>query len=148
MVLETVEPTKIDWREEASKNLEYYLETEEGRNKLVEMIRAEAVRLLQQMKGRQRIRETIWLSRFCLNCSYLMESRRGSMKCTKWNAKVVKPFYGKPLWTFIQTERGEELKVVDFDWHSKSFSVSDILVDEAIKRVNNGYPYSCFEYRG
>ncbi|MCP8305301.1 MAG: hypothetical protein H3Z50_07565 [archaeon] len=146
--MEIVEPTKIDWREEASKNLEYYLETEEGRNKLVEMIRAEAVRLLQQMKARQRVREAVWLSRFCLNCSYLMKGKRGSMKCMKWDVKVVKPFYGKPLWTVILTERGEELKIVDFDWHSKSFSVSDILVEEAIKRVNNGYPYPCFEYRG
>jgi len=137
---------KIDWREEASNNLEYYIDTEEGRNKLVEMIRAEAVRLLQQMKGRERVRDAIWLSKFCFHCSHLVKGKRGSMRCMRWDSRIVKPFYGKPLWTVTLTSGGEELKIVDLDWDSKSFSVSNILVEEAIKRVNNGYPYSCFNY--
>ncbi|MCP8307863.1 MAG: hypothetical protein H3Z54_04125 [archaeon] len=136
-----------DWREEASKNLDYYLDTKEGRNELMEMIRAEAMRLLQQMKGRQRVKEFIWLSKFCLNCSYFMGGKRGFMRCIKLDAKIVKPFYGKPLWAVIMTTNGEESLIVDIDWHSKSFDVSDFLVEEAIKRVNNGYPYPCFEYR-
>ncbi|MGQ9468919.1 MAG: hypothetical protein ACUVTD_03715 [Nitrososphaerales archaeon] len=136
-----------DWREEASKNLDYYLDTKEGRNELMEMIRAEAIRLLQQMKGRQRVKEFIWLSKFCLNCSYFMEGKRGLMRCMKLDARIVKPFYGKPLWAIIATTDGEESSIVDIDWNSKSFNVSDILIEEAIKKINNGYPYPCFEYR-
>jgi len=136
-----------DWREEVSKNLDYYLDTKEGRNELVEMIKAETMRLLQQLKGRQRVKEFIWLSRFCLNCSYFVGGKRGFMKCMKMDARIVKPFYGKPLWDFIMTTNGEESSIVDIDWHSKSFDVSEILVEEAIKRVNNGYPYPCFDYR-
>ncbi len=145
---ELAEQKKTDWREEVSKNLEYYLDTEEGRGKLVNMIRAEAARLLQQMKGRQRTREIIWLSKFCLNCSNFMESYRGSMKCTKWSMKIIKPFYGKPIWSVILNLHGEKLKITDFDWRYKSLNVSDILVEEAIKRINKGYPYPCFEYGG
>lgn len=136
-----------NWREEVSKNLDYYLDTKEGRNELVEMIKDETMRLLQQMKGRQRVKEFIWLSRFCLNCSYFVEGKRGFMKCMRLDARIVKPFYGKPLWAFIMTANGEESSIVDIDWHSKSFDVSEILVEEAIKRINNGYPYPCFEYR-
>ncbi|MCP8309187.1 MAG: hypothetical protein H3Z54_10940 [archaeon] len=135
-----------DWREEVSKNLDYYLDTKEGRNELTEMIRAEAMRLLQQMEGRPRLKEFIWLSKFCLNCSYFMKRKGGFMRCMKLDAKIVKPFYGKPLWAIIVTTGGEESSIVDIDWHSKSFDVSDILVEEAIKRINNGYPYPCFEY--
>ncbi|MEM3437830.1 MAG: hypothetical protein QXP55_04795 [Nitrososphaerales archaeon] len=135
-----------DWREEVSKNLDYYLDTKEGRNELIEMIKAETIRLLQQIKGRQRIKEHIWLSKFCLNCLYFTKSKGGFMRCTKLNARIVKPFYGKPIWAVFTTINGEESLIVDIDWHSKSIDVSDILVEEAIKRINNGYPYPCFEY--
>lgn len=135
-----------DWREEVSKNLDYYLDTKEGRNELMEMIRAESIRLLQQIKDRQRVKEYIWLSKFCLDCSYFMKSKGGFMRCTKLNAKIVKPFHGKPIWAIVVTANGEESLIVDIDWHSKYIEVTDILVEEAIKRINNGYPYSCFEY--
>jgi len=135
-----------DWREEVSKNLEYYLDTKEGRNELMEMIKTEAMRLLQQIKGRQKVKEFIWLSRFCPNCSYFMKGRRGFMRCVKLDARIVKPFHGKPLWAVMLTANGEESLIVGIDWHSKSLDVSEILVEEAINRVNNGFPYPCFEY--
>jgi len=135
-----------DWREEVSKNLDYYLDTREGRNELMEMIKAEVMRLLQQIKGRQRIKEYIWLSKFCLSCSYFIRGRGDFMKCVKLDARIVKPFHGKPLWAIITTTHGEESLIVDIDWRSKSIDVTDILVEEAIERINNGYPYPCFEY--
>ncbi len=135
-----------DWREEVSKDPDYYLDTEEGRNELVEMIKAETMRLLQQMKGRQRVKEFIWLSRFCLNCSYFVKGKRSFMRCMKMDARIVKPFYGKPLWASVMTAYGEESSIVDIDWYSKSFEVSEILVEETIKGINKGYPYPCFEY--
>ncbi|NWG09972.1 MAG: hypothetical protein HXX80_06705 [Nitrososphaerales archaeon] len=135
-----------DWREEASKNLEYYLDTKEGRNELMEMIKAEATRLLEQMKGRQRVREVIWLSKFCQNCSYFMREGRSSMRCMRLDAIIVKPFYGRPVWAIIAGKDGKESFITDIDWHSRSIDVSDILVEEAIERINNGYPYPCFEF--
>jgi len=135
-----------DWREEASKNLEYYLDTREGRNELMEMIRDEATRLLEQMKSRQRVREIIWLSKFCQNCSYFIREGRGTMRCMRLDATIVKPFYGRPIWAIVARKDGEESLITDIDWHSRSIDVSDILVEKAIERINNGYPYPCFEY--
>ncbi|MEM3382899.1 MAG: hypothetical protein QXL52_00455 [Nitrososphaerales archaeon] len=135
-----------DWREEVSKNLDYYLDTNEGRNELMEMVKAETTRLLQQIKSRQRVKEYIWLSKFCSSCLYFVKSKAGIMKCTKLNAKIVKPFHGKPIWAVIVTTNGEESLIVDINWCSKAIDVTDILVEEAIKRINNGYPYPCFEH--
>lgn len=133
-----------DWREEVSNNLEYFLDTEEGRHLLAEMIRAEKAFILEQIKGRQRVKEVIWHSAYCSRCHFFDCERRAT-RCQKFDARIVKPFYGRPLWTFTKTLEGKEWFIADLDWSSKRLEIPDVVVEKAIKMINNGLPYSCFE---
>lgn len=68
------------------------------------------------------------------------------MSCEKWNARIVKPFYGKPLWFITRDEEGNQImNVSDIDWNEKWLEVSEAIVQEAIENINNGRPYDCFE---
>jgi hypothetical protein len=132
-----------DWREIVSSNLEYYLDTEEGRKELEEMVKAEAKKMLAELRKRPRQREIIWLSKYCLNCEYVKETSRGSLRCEKHNARIVKPFYGRPKWKYIEDR--DEFIVEDVDWNKKTFNVSELIIEAAINSINRGFPYFCYE---
>lgn len=138
-----------DWRVKAANNPDYYLSTEDGQKELSDMIKAETEYLLQQItKSRQTIREIVWLSKYCEQCSYFTVGIRRYMKCQKMNVRIVLPFYGRPIWTITVRNSGkEESFVSEIDWNSKRFSISDMLIKETINRINNGYPYPCYEPR-
>jgi len=128
-----------DWRKIVSQNLDYYLNTEEGRKELFNMARAEAEYLIEEIKKRKRDEKIIWLSKYCFNCVHFYS--KNLLKCKKWNSRLVKPFYGKVKWK----HKEEDLFISDFDWNSKAFNVSDIIVELAIEKINKGMPYFCFE---
>ena len=134
------------WTEKASSDLEYYLDTENGRKELSEMIKKQTELQLQEViSSKQGLKEVIWLSKHCNQCSHFLEGKN-SMKCIKFKSKIVKPFYGKPIWS-IQLSDIEESHVKDVDWNSKSSEVSDKIIKKAIDKINKGYPYFCFEMK-
>jgi hypothetical protein len=135
----------ITWQEEASRNPDYYLDTDKGRKELSEMIKKETESLLKELKkNRQRIKEIIWFSNYCPQCSNYIEKRK-LMKCEKFNVKIIKPFFGKPIWSISLNSKGEEeSRITGIDWNSKAFPVSDSIIEEASLRINKGLPYSCF----
>ena len=134
------------WVEEITANLDYYLNTPEGRMKLLELAKKESKKreeaALKQYRPR---RNVIWLSRYCYKCKYF--SQHGSrMRCTFWDAKIVKPFYGKPLWFISFNELGKPIVgVSDVEWEDKWLNVEEEIVEMAIDRINNGRPYSCYK---
>ena len=135
-----------DWREKVDGRLDYYLDSEEGRQELSKMLRKEneAIRKFVA-KHRQNIRDIIWLSRYCGLCLNHIE-RKNRVQCVKLDARIVKPFYGKPSWKTTRHVNGLNEQIVSgIDWDSKKSDVPDELVDKAIERINNGLPYSCFE---
>ena len=133
------------WTEKASKNLDYYLNTEEGQKELSEMIKKETETQLQELsKSKQGLKEIIWLSKYCNKCSNFIQTKN-SMKCVKFDSKIVKPFYGRPLWNLRLYSRTEESFISEINWNLKSYDVADIIIEEAIKKINKGYPYLCFE---
>lgn len=136
-----------DWREKVSQDLDYYLDTEEGRKELSEMIKAESEAILEYIsKYRQRVKDIIWLSRFCLGCTYFSQLRRNYYRCGKHDARLVKPFFGKPLWATVTTSSGQkELLITGVNWDEKSFNISDLVVEETMRRINRGHPYTCFQ---
>ncbi|MCS7116190.1 MAG: hypothetical protein NZ896_01820 [Nitrososphaerales archaeon] len=138
-----------DWREKVTENLDYYIDTDEGRKEFSEMSRKERELLEEYIrKSRRRIKDIVWLSRFCLLCVQFVKRGDGYTRCAKLNARIVKPFYGKPVWGTSVTSSGEkELFIVGFDWKVKSIDVPESLVEVAISTINNGYPYACFEPR-
>ena len=91
----------------------------------------------------------IWLSRFCRECNHFsQESSR--MNCGRWSVRIVKPFYGRPIWTRVpsKTLRDEkEFAVESIDWNVKWKEISDKVIERAVDLVNGGYPYFCFKGR-
>lgn len=119
----------------------------QGQKELADMIRRESERLLDEIgKSVKRTKEVIWLSRYCASCKFF--SREGSrLGCKRWNARIVKPFYGRPVWDAIPVkgkEREKEMVVADIDWNKKWKEISDQIVEWAIEKVNGGYPYFCY----
>jgi len=130
-----------NWREEVTENLEYYLDTEEGRKELERLMKEEARVILGRFR---RIKEIIWLGKYCRSCKYFSE-RNGVMRCERFDCRLVKPFYGRPIWLIAVDENGRaELYVGDVDWNRKAIDVSDLVVEKAIEHVNGGLPYPCY----
>lgn len=134
------------WAEEITANLDYYLNTPEGRMKLLELAKKESEKKEEEaLKQYRPKRNVIWLSRHCYRCKYF--SQHGSrMKCTFWDAKIVKPFYGRPLWFISFNELGKPiLGISDVEWEDKWLNVEERIVEMAIDRINNGKPYPCYK---
>jgi hypothetical protein len=138
---------EISWYKALAEDPEYYMDTEEGQKKLAEMIRRESERLLEEIGRRvKRTREIIWLSRFCQECKYYQTEGK-KMHCRRWDVRIVKPFYGAPLWRLVPSKHNEEekeLTVESIDWDQKWKEISDKIVELAIDMVNGGNPYYCF----
>jgi hypothetical protein len=137
----------LSWYEKLAENPDYYSNTEAGQQELAQMIRRESERLLAELgKKVTRTREIIWFSRHCLDCNYF-EKNNGRMQCGKWEVRIVKPFYGRAIWSKVSSKYNrdeKELVVADIDWNSKWKEISDAIVEKAIDMVNDGYPYFCF----
>ena len=94
-------PEEQHWTEKASSNLEYYLDTEEGRKELSEMIKKETeLQLKQIFTSKQGLKEIIWLSKYCDQCTHFTEGRR-SMKCAKFKKRKVEEALGKEGYYFF-----------------------------------------------
>jgi len=66
----------LSWQEALAEDPTYYMDTEQGRKELAEMIRKESERLLEELgRAVKRTREIIWLSRFCTNCKFYARRR-------------------------------------------------------------------------
>lgn len=135
------------WYQAVAEDPEYYTNTEEGQKELAEMIRKESERLIEQIgKTVKRTKEIIWLSRFCNACEFFRGGAR--MRCERWDVRIVKPFYGRPIWTRVpsKTMKDEkELAVEGINWDLKWREISDKVVERAIDHVNGGYPYYCYK---
>jgi len=138
------------WYQALAEDPEYYTNTEEGQKELAEMIRKESERLLEQIgKTVKRTKEIIWLSRYCNECEYF-RNEGSRMHCNRWDVRIVKPFYGRPVWGSApsRTNRDEkELVVEGIDWNEKWKEISDKIVERAVDSVNGGYPYYCYKGR-
>lgn len=138
---------EISWYRALAEDPEYYMDTEEGQKELAEMIRKESERLLEEI-GRKvkRTREIIWLSRFCPKCKYYaLEGNR--MRCRRWDVRIVKPFYGTPLWRLVPSKNNKEekeLMIESIDWDQRWKEISEKIVELAVNMVNGGNPYYCF----
>lgn len=136
----------MSWYQALAEDPEYYTNTEEGQKKLAEMIRRESERLIEEL-GRTAVRtkEIIFLSRFCKDCRHFQEGSR--MHCRRWDVRIVKPFYGTPIWGVApsKTLKDEKQFVVEgIDWNNRWKEISDRVVEMAVDLVNGGYPYFCF----
>ena len=136
---------KESWIEEITRNLDFYLNTAEGRAKLLEIARRESRKVQEEaLKQHRPRRNIIWLSRYCYSCKYFKKQGR-RMRCEFWDAKIVKPFYGKPLWFLSFNELGKPIiSVSDLEWDKKWIDVEERLIEMAIDRINGGKPYSCY----
>jgi hypothetical protein len=134
------------WYEALAENPSYYMDTKEGQQVLADMIRKESERLIEELgKSVKRTKEIIWLSRFCSSCRYFRRDER-KMQCGRWSVRIVKPFYGRPVWRAEQKADRDEKEMVlhGIDWNSKWREISDQIVERAVELVNGGYPYFCF----
>ena len=134
------------WIEEVTRNLDFYLNTPEGRERLLEIAKKEVEKVKEEaVKQYKPRRNIIWLSKHCFDCKYFrMYGNR--MRCEFWDAKIVKPFYGRPLWFLSFNELGRPvIGISDLDWDEKWMDVEERMVEIAIERINRGKPYSCFE---
>jgi hypothetical protein len=140
--------SREEWMQEVTNNLDYYLDTEEGKQKLLEEARKWAEQALEEVaRVHKPQRNIIWLSKHCNECRYFVAHGQ-RMSCEKWGARIVKPFYGKPLWFVTRDEEGNPImNVSDIDWNQKWLEVSEAIVEEAIERINKGRPYDCYEKR-
>ena len=135
----------VSWYRALAENPEYYTNTEQGQKELAEMIRKESERLLEQIgKTVKRTKEIIWLSRYCSECQHFLKEGK-KMNCNRWGVRIVKPFYGRPIWVSASKSGDEKEMVVEgIDWDSKWKEISDQIVERAIDLVNGGYPYFCY----
>lgn len=140
-----------DWRNKVDGKLDYYLDSTEGRKKLSTMLQTENEAIRKYVtKHRENVRDIIWLSRYCLLCSKYVENngktKYGKTKCGKFNARLIKPFYGRPHWETVTTVRGTDEQVIaGIDWDSKRPDVPDESVERAVDKINRGLPYSCYD---
>jgi hypothetical protein len=138
---------RLGWQEALARDPEYYMNTKEGQEELAQMIRRESERLLEEIgKSVKPTKEIIWLSRYCTTCKFF--SKQGSKTtCNRWNVRIVKPFYGRPIWESIPkvgSEMEKERIVSNIDWSKKWKEISDKIVEWAIDKVNAGFPYFCY----
>ncbi len=143
---EAEEPLR--WQEALAEDPAYYMDTKQGQKELAEMIRSESERLIEELgRSPKRTREIIWLSRFCMSCKFYEQNDRKST-CRRWNVRIVRPFYGKPIWTLIKSGTspdGKEEVIHDIDWNKKWKNISEKIVEWAVDKVNGGFPYFCYE---
>ena len=148
--MEKEEEGLTNWYKALAEDPEYYTTTEEGQKELADMIRRESERLIEELsKSVKRTKEVIWLSRFCPSCRYYADAGR-KVTCQKWQVRIVKPFQGRAVWAKVASSRsadGKELVVEGIDWDSKWREISDQVVEMAVKMVNGGFPYFCFDGR-
>ena len=117
----------LGWQEALVRDPEYYMNTKQGQEELAQMIRRESERLLEEIgKSVKRTKEIIWLSRYCSSCSFF--SKEGSRTtCQRWHVRIVKPFYGRPVWETVPV-RGREAEkeriVANIDWNKKWKEIS------------------------
>jgi hypothetical protein len=141
------EEQTLSWQEAIAEDPAYYMDTEQGQKELAEMIRKESEKLIEELgKSVKRTREIIWLSRHCRNCKFFAENGLRTF-CRRWDIRLVKPFYGKPLWSKVPSkvnEQEKEIIVSDIDWNKKWKEISDSIVEWAINQVNGGFPYFCY----
>ena len=139
----------VGWQQALAENPSYYMDTKQGQKELAEMIRKESERLIEELsRSVKRTREIIWLSRYCPGCRFYQE-KAGRLSCKRWDARIVRPFYGRPLWTKVPSKTDAEEKenaVSDVDWNRKWKEISDKVVEWAIDKVNGGLPYFCYTY--
>jgi hypothetical protein len=137
--------SKEEWMEEVTRNLDYYLDTEEGKQKLLEEAKRQAEQALEEVAHFHRPqRNIIWLSLHCPECRYFT-SHGNRMSCERWGARIVKPFYGKPLWFLSRDLDGNTVyNISDIDWSEKWLEVSEKIIEQAVSGINNGRPYDCF----
>ncbi len=143
---EKEEEQPLSWYQALAEDPEYYMETKQGQEELAQMIRQESERLLEEIgKTVKRTKEIIWLSRYCSSCKFY-QAQGSRVTCMKWNVRIVKPFYGRPVWENIARKPGEEKELVvsDIDWTKKWKEISDKVVEWAVEKVNGGFPYFCF----
>ena len=136
------------WWQALAQDPDYYTNTEQGQKELADMIRKESERLIEELgKSVKRTKEIIWLSNFCATCQHFKQGGR-KMTCSKWQVRIVKPFYGRAILKEIPKFGSDEKEVVveGIDWDSRWKEVSEKIVDMAVGMVNGGYPYFC--YRG
>jgi hypothetical protein len=141
--------TPLSWYQALQEDPEYYTNTKQGQEELAKMIRAESERLLEEIgKSVKRTKDIIWLSKFCSSCRFY-DAQGARTMCQRWNARVVKPFYGRPVWEKVQGRNPDEkvLVVADVDWDRKWKEISDKVVEWAVEKVNGGYPYFCHTSR-
>ncbi len=140
-------PGPLAWVTDVYENLDYYLGTKEGRRKLEEIGREEAERLSEEIaKVHKPQRDIIWMSKWCTRCRYFREFR-GRYYCDRHGMRLVKPFYGRPIWVAVAGTEGEASHYVlaDVDWDSKWKIVEDYIVERAMEIINRGRPYYCYE---
>jgi hypothetical protein len=144
-LLEDEEPHS--WQEALARDPEYYMNTKQGQEELSQMIRKESERLLEEIgRSVKPSKEIVWLSRHCVSCKfYLKKGTRAA--CERWNVRLVKPFYGKPIWEQVRPktpDREKEMVVAGIDWDRKWKEISEKVVEWAVDQVNGGFPYFCF----
>jgi hypothetical protein len=138
--------TKPEWVEDVTKNLDYYLKTEEGKRRLLELAKKESERVQEEVERVHRPqRNVIWLSKYCRTCRFFL-SKGERLRCLKWDVRIVRPFYGRPLWFIALNEMGRPvMSVSDLDWNHKWVDVTDGVVERAVEHINGGKPYECYE---
>jgi hypothetical protein len=138
----------VSWYRALQEDPEYYTNTEQGQKELAEMIRKESERLIEDLgKSVKRTKEVVWLSRYCSECRHF-KKEASRMHCNRWAVRIVKPFYGRAIWTKApsKTNVGEkELVVEGINWDFKWREISDKIIERAVEMVNGGYPYFCYE---
>ncbi|MDG6932767.1 MAG: hypothetical protein JRN26_03010 [Nitrososphaerota archaeon] len=133
--------------EDITGNLDFYMATEEGRAQLVEITKKRERRFMEElMKFYRPQRDVIWMNPHCEKCIYYVE-RKGA-RCELNNARLVKPFYGRAIWDVLNETEMSDFEVKGIDWEELRIQVAQEIVDEAMKKINDGRPYSCFSRKG
>jgi hypothetical protein len=137
----------VSWQDALAQDPDYYMNTKQGQEELAQMIRRESERLLEEIgRSVKRTKEIVWLSRYCTSCKFFL--REGSkLHCERWDVRIVKPFYGRPVWETVTVKGNEserERVVANIDWTKKWKEISNKIVEWAIDKVNGGFPYYCY----
>ncbi|MEM0123894.1 MAG: hypothetical protein QXY52_00670 [Conexivisphaerales archaeon] len=133
--------------EDITGNLDFYIATDEGKAQLIEITKKRERKFMEELlKFYRPQRDVIWMNPHCEKCIYYVE-RKGA-RCELNNARLVKPFYGKAIWEIIKETDTPDFDVEEIDWDELRVQVAQEIVDEAMKKINGGRPYSCFSRKG
>lgn len=143
-----VKPERMNNRGHTDTDSKDYLGTLEGSKTRAEIFQSEDLLEILGYKKRT-TREIIYASIHCLNCNHFERYHGSYMRCLKNKMRLVRPFYGRAIWTEVKKENGEKERIVaDIDWDTKWLEVEEDRVLLAMKRANNGLPYECYETKG